>query len=106
MFVCLPLTPVEKDESVSRSYLSELQNIRLRLGEAEQRLTRGIQTPPPSRLSSDSFDNSVQIAEQEVRAALHPHLLVARRNASPFKIELLLTQITGIMCFTKGFNAL
>ncbi|GLD59413.1 microtubule-actin cross-linking factor 1 [Lates japonicus] len=56
---------VEKDESVSRSYLSELQNITLRLNEAEQRLMRAIQTPPPSRLSGESADNTVQIAEQE-----------------------------------------
>ncbi|XP_071223581.1 microtubule-actin cross-linking factor 1-like isoform X13 [Salvelinus alpinus] len=56
---------VEKDESVSRSYLSELQNIKLRLEEAEQRLMRGIQTPPPSNRSGDSVDNTVQIAEQE-----------------------------------------
>ncbi|XP_038827418.1 microtubule-actin cross-linking factor 1-like [Salvelinus namaycush] len=56
---------VEKDESVSRSYLSELQNIKLRLEEAEQKLMRGIQTPPPSNLSGNSVDNTVQIAEQE-----------------------------------------
>ncbi|XP_069372125.1 microtubule-actin cross-linking factor 1, isoforms 1/2/3/4/5 isoform X7 [Paralichthys olivaceus] len=56
---------VEKDETVSRSYLSELQNITLRLNEAEQRLMRGIQTPPPSRRSGDTADNTVQIAEQE-----------------------------------------
>lgn len=56
---------VEKDESVSRSYLSELQNITLRLNEAEQRLLRGIETPPPSRLSGDSTDITVQITEQE-----------------------------------------
>ncbi|XP_078031602.1 microtubule-actin cross-linking factor 1 isoform X21 [Epinephelus lanceolatus] len=56
---------VEKDESVSRSYLSELQNITLQLKEAEQRLMRAIETPPPSRLSGDSADYTVQIAEQE-----------------------------------------
>uniref|UniRef100_A0A3B4XZI9 Microtubule actin crosslinking factor 1 n=1 Tax=Seriola lalandi dorsalis TaxID=1841481 RepID=A0A3B4XZI9_SERLL len=61
----LNMETVEKDESVSRSYLSELQNISLRLNEAEQRLMRGIQTPPPSRLSADISDNTVQIAEQE-----------------------------------------
>ncbi|XP_071357168.1 microtubule-actin cross-linking factor 1 isoform X17 [Trachinotus anak] len=61
----LNMETVEKDESVSRSYLSELQNITLHLNEAEQRLMRGIQTPPPSRLSGDSTDNTVQIAEQE-----------------------------------------
>ncbi|XP_060948240.1 microtubule-actin cross-linking factor 1 isoform X2 [Limanda limanda] len=61
----LNMETVEKDESVSRSYLSELQDISLRLKEAEQRLMRGIQTPPPSRLSGDTADNTVQIAEQE-----------------------------------------
>ncbi|KAM7373560.1 hypothetical protein PAMP_008402 [Pampus punctatissimus] len=61
----LNMETVEKDESVSRSYLSELQNITLRLNEAEKRLTTGIQTPPPSLLSGDSLDSMVQIAEQE-----------------------------------------
>uniref|UniRef100_A0A3B4ZGD2 SH3 domain-containing protein n=1 Tax=Stegastes partitus TaxID=144197 RepID=A0A3B4ZGD2_9TELE len=61
----LNMETVEKDESVSRSYLSELQNVTLRLNEAEQRLMRGIETPPPSRLSGDSTDNAVRIAEQE-----------------------------------------
>ncbi|XP_054619826.1 microtubule-actin cross-linking factor 1, isoforms 1/2/3/4 isoform X6 [Dunckerocampus dactyliophorus] len=56
----------EKDESVSRSHLSELQNVTLRLNEAEQRLMNSIQTPPPSRLSGDSGDNAVGIAEHEV----------------------------------------
>uniref|UniRef100_A0A3Q1GNV6 SH3 domain-containing protein n=1 Tax=Acanthochromis polyacanthus TaxID=80966 RepID=A0A3Q1GNV6_9TELE len=61
----LNMETVEKDESVSRSYLSELQNVTLRLKEAEQRLMRAIETPPPSRLSGDNADNTVQIAEQE-----------------------------------------
>ncbi|KAM3858524.1 microtubule-actin cross-linking factor 1, isoforms 1/2/3/4/5 [Diretmus argenteus] len=61
----LNMETVEKDESVSRSYLSELQNIRLRLDDAEQRLMRGIQTPPLSRRSGDSVDNTAQITEQE-----------------------------------------
>ncbi|KAK6323662.1 hypothetical protein J4Q44_G00060010 [Coregonus suidteri] len=56
---------VEKDESVSRSYLSELQNIQLRLEEAEQKLMRGIQTLPPGNLSGNRVDNTVQIAEHE-----------------------------------------
>ncbi|XP_077362461.1 microtubule-actin cross-linking factor 1 isoform X5 [Festucalex cinctus] len=53
----------EKDESVSRSYMSELQNVTLRLNEAEQRLIGAIQTP--SRLVDDSADNATRIAEQE-----------------------------------------
>ncbi|XP_068188918.1 microtubule-actin cross-linking factor 1 isoform X15 [Antennarius striatus] len=56
---------LEKDESVSRSYLSELQNITLRLNEAEQRLIKAIEMPRSSRLSDDSTDNTVKIAEQE-----------------------------------------
>ncbi|KAM4725474.1 microtubule-actin cross-linking factor 1 isoform 3-T3 [Anableps anableps] len=56
---------VEKDESVSRSYLSELRDVTLRLDEAERRLMRSIETPPPSRLSGTSFDNTLQITEQE-----------------------------------------
>ncbi|XP_062386258.1 microtubule-actin cross-linking factor 1 isoform X4 [Sardina pilchardus] len=56
---------VEKDESISRSYLSELQSIKSHLEEAEQRLMRGMQSPPPSNLSGDVADNTVQIAEQE-----------------------------------------
>ncbi|XP_054601382.1 microtubule-actin cross-linking factor 1 isoform X5 [Nothobranchius furzeri] len=54
----------EKDESVSRSYLSELQDVALRLNEAEQRLTRRIETPPPSQ-ASGGVDLTLQIAEQE-----------------------------------------
>lgn len=69
-FSYFSLPSVEKDESVSRSYLSELQNITLRLNETEQRLMRRIQTPPPSRLSGDSTDNTIQIAEQEVSLSL------------------------------------
>ncbi|KAM3595755.1 uncharacterized protein V6R79_002337 [Siganus canaliculatus] len=56
---------VEKDESVSRSYLSELQNISLRLKETEQRLVKAIETPASSRLSGDSVNTTVQISEQE-----------------------------------------
>uniref|UniRef100_A0A674BSA2 Microtubule actin crosslinking factor 1 n=1 Tax=Salmo trutta TaxID=8032 RepID=A0A674BSA2_SALTR len=78
---------VEKDESVSRSYLSELQNIKLRLEEAEQKLMRGIQTLPPSNLSGNSVDNTVQIAEQEVSKVPQRHLLgeVSRRCVSFFE---------------------
>ncbi|KAJ0055113.1 hypothetical protein NL108_009860, partial [Boleophthalmus pectinirostris] len=61
----LNMETVEKDESVSRSYLSELQDITLRLNEAEQRLMRSIQTPLPSLLSTDPSENTVQITEQE-----------------------------------------
>ncbi|XP_047461915.1 microtubule-actin cross-linking factor 1 isoform X24 [Mugil cephalus] len=61
----LNMETAEKDESVSRSYLSELQNITLHLKEAENRLMRAIETPPPSRLSGDSSNTAVQIAEQE-----------------------------------------
>ncbi|XP_032435994.1 microtubule-actin cross-linking factor 1 isoform X17 [Xiphophorus hellerii] len=61
----LHMETVEKDESVSQSYLSELQDVTLRLDEAERRLMRAIETPPPSRLSSAGFDNTLQIAEQE-----------------------------------------
>ncbi|XP_036070195.1 microtubule-actin cross-linking factor 1 isoform X6 [Oryzias melastigma] len=56
---------VEKDESVSRSYLSELQDINLRLNETERRLMRGIEPLPSSRLSGNISDKIIQIAEQE-----------------------------------------
>lgn len=71
----LSLSPVEKDESVSRSYLSELQNISLHLDESEQRLIRAIQTPPPSRLLGDGVDDTPQIAEQEVSLRPRPRFL-------------------------------
>ncbi|KAM9384120.1 microtubule-actin cross-linking factor 1, isoforms 1/2/3/4 [Pholidichthys leucotaenia] len=61
----LNMETVEKDESVSRSYLSEVQNITLRLSEAEQRLMNGIETPPPGCLSGDTGDYAIQIGEQE-----------------------------------------
>ncbi|XP_036001665.1 microtubule-actin cross-linking factor 1 isoform X5 [Fundulus heteroclitus] len=58
---------VEKDESVSRSFLSELQDVGLRLNEAERRLTSAIETPPPGLMSgaAGGLDNTLQIAEQE-----------------------------------------
>ncbi|RVE66770.1 hypothetical protein OJAV_G00110690 [Oryzias javanicus] len=56
---------VEKDESVSRSYLSELQDVNLRLNETEHRLMRGIEPLPSSRLSGNISDKIIQIAEQE-----------------------------------------
>ncbi|XP_057684745.1 microtubule-actin cross-linking factor 1 isoform X13 [Corythoichthys intestinalis] len=59
----LNMESAEKDESESRSYLSELQNVSLRLNEAEKRLIGAIQTP--ARLSDDSTDNALRIAEQE-----------------------------------------
>lgn len=59
----ISVSAAEKDESVSRAYMSELQGITLRLKEAEQRLMRAIETPPPR---GDSTDITVRIAEQEV----------------------------------------
>ncbi|KAL2080392.1 hypothetical protein ACEWY4_024185 [Coilia grayii] len=56
---------VEKDESTSRSYLSELQSIKSHLEEAEHRLMRGMQTPPSSSPGGDVVDNTVRIAEHE-----------------------------------------
>ncbi|MBN3307540.1 MACF1 factor, partial [Amia calva] len=58
---------VEKDESLLRSYLSELQNIKLHLEEAEQRLSRRIQAPPPSIATETEpgKDSVIRIAEQE-----------------------------------------
>lgn len=57
---------MEKDESVSRAYLSELQNITLCLKEVEQRMMTAIETPPPSRLSADGANVTVQIETQNV----------------------------------------
>lgn len=51
---------------MSRAYLSELQNITLRLKEVEQRLMTAIETPPPSRLSADGANVTVQIEAQNV----------------------------------------
>lgn len=98
----LNMETVEKDESVSRSYLSELQDITLRLNDAEHRLMRGIQTPPPSRLSlGDGADNTVQIAEQEklqseldaVRSSLGD---VSRRCVSFFEEKPASSSVPGL----------
>ncbi|XP_051948301.1 microtubule-actin cross-linking factor 1-like [Xyrauchen texanus] len=59
------LETVEKDKSVSLAYLSELQNIKSNLEDAESRLMRGIQSPHPSTLSGHVIDNVVHIEEQE-----------------------------------------
>ncbi|XP_068124927.1 microtubule-actin cross-linking factor 1 isoform X16 [Hyperolius riggenbachi] len=54
----------DKDESLAKSYLSELQNIRLHLDDLEQRLVKKLQTS----LGSDPdavHESAVQISEQE-----------------------------------------
>ncbi|NXT43937.1 MACF1 factor, partial [Pelecanoides urinatrix] len=56
----------DKDETVARTYLSELKNIRLRLEECEQRLVSRIQSPSSARADGDSIqENTIRIAEQE-----------------------------------------
>ncbi|XP_074832544.1 microtubule-actin cross-linking factor 1 isoform X4 [Carettochelys insculpta] len=56
----------DKDESVARTYLSELKNIRLSLEECEQRLVGRIQTPTSTRTDSDTIqENALCVAEQE-----------------------------------------
>ncbi|KAI5091811.1 microtubule-actin cross-linking factor 1 isoform X12, partial [Silurus meridionalis] len=61
----ISMETVEKDESVSRSYLSELQSIKAHLQEAEQKLMTGMQASPPSGVSGDGAGAAVHIAEQE-----------------------------------------
>uniref|UniRef100_A0A3B4DMX6 Microtubule actin crosslinking factor 1 n=1 Tax=Pygocentrus nattereri TaxID=42514 RepID=A0A3B4DMX6_PYGNA len=61
----ISMETVEKDESISRSYLSELQSIKSHLQEAEQRLMKGLQASPPSGLSGGGADTAIHIAEQE-----------------------------------------
>lgn len=65
-FIISSIVSVEKDESVSRAYLSELQNITLNLKDTEQRLMTAIETPPPTRLSADGADVTRQIEAQKV----------------------------------------
>ncbi|XP_014113966.1 PREDICTED: microtubule-actin cross-linking factor 1 isoform X12 [Pseudopodoces humilis] len=56
----------DKDESVARTFLSELKNIRLRLEEREQRLLSRIQSPSSARADGDSVqENAIRTAEQE-----------------------------------------
>ncbi|XP_009330479.1 PREDICTED: microtubule-actin cross-linking factor 1 [Pygoscelis adeliae] len=56
----------DKDETVARTYLSELKNIRLRLEEREQRLVSRIQSPSSARADGDTIqENTIRIAEQE-----------------------------------------
>uniref|UniRef100_A0A8C3RII8 Microtubule actin crosslinking factor 1 n=1 Tax=Cyanoderma ruficeps TaxID=181631 RepID=A0A8C3RII8_9PASS len=56
----------DKDETVARTYLSELKNIRLRLEECEHRLVSRIQTPGSARADGDTIqENAIRIAEQE-----------------------------------------
>lgn len=67
--VCLWLAE-DKDETVARTYLSELRNIRLRLEECEQRLVSRIQAPSSARADGDTIqENALRIAEQEVSPA-------------------------------------
>ncbi|NXT91882.1 MACF1 factor, partial [Anhinga rufa] len=56
----------DKDETIARTYLSELKNIRLRLEECEQRLVSQIQAPSSARADGDTIqENTIRIAEQE-----------------------------------------
>ncbi|NWU48846.1 MACF1 factor, partial [Dromas ardeola] len=56
----------DKDETVARTYLSELKNIRLRLEECEQRLVSRIQSPSSARADGDTIqENTIRMAEQE-----------------------------------------
>ncbi|NXM74886.1 MACF1 factor, partial [Serilophus lunatus] len=56
----------DKDETVARTYLSELKNIRLRLEEFEQRLVSRIQSLSSARADGDTIqENTIRIAEQE-----------------------------------------
>uniref|UniRef100_A0A8C3NES6 Uncharacterized protein n=1 Tax=Geospiza parvula TaxID=87175 RepID=A0A8C3NES6_GEOPR len=56
----------DKDETVARTYLCELKNIRLQLEECEQRLLSRIQAPSSARADGDTIqENTLRIAEQE-----------------------------------------
>ncbi|KAM6115785.1 microtubule-actin cross-linking factor 1 isoform 2-T2 [Phoenicopterus ruber ruber] len=56
----------DKDETIARTYLSELKNIRLRLEECEQRLVSRIQSPSSARADGDTIqENTIRVAEQE-----------------------------------------
>ncbi|XP_066494280.1 microtubule-actin cross-linking factor 1 isoform X1 [Tiliqua scincoides] len=56
----------DKDETVSRTYLSELKNMRLHLEECEQRLVGTLRTPSSTRTDRDALqENTFRIAEQE-----------------------------------------
>ncbi|NXB34294.1 MACF1 factor, partial [Eulacestoma nigropectus] len=56
----------DKDETVARTYLSELKNIRLRLEECERRLVSRVQAPSGARADGDTIqENAIRIAEQE-----------------------------------------
>ncbi|XP_044275357.1 microtubule-actin cross-linking factor 1 isoform X4 [Varanus komodoensis] len=56
----------DKDETASRTYLSELKNIRLHLEECEQRLVGTIRTASSTRTDGDALqENTFRIAEQE-----------------------------------------
>ncbi|NXH43145.1 MACF1 factor, partial [Dicaeum eximium] len=56
----------DKDETVARTYLSELKNIRLRLEECEHRLVSHVQSPSSARADGDTIqENAIRIAEQE-----------------------------------------
>ncbi|XP_014741093.1 PREDICTED: microtubule-actin cross-linking factor 1 isoform X3 [Sturnus vulgaris] len=56
----------DKDETVARTFLSELKNIRLRLEECEHRVVSRVQSPSSARADGDTIqENAIRIAEQE-----------------------------------------
>uniref|UniRef100_A0A8C8SX39 Microtubule actin crosslinking factor 1 n=1 Tax=Pelusios castaneus TaxID=367368 RepID=A0A8C8SX39_9SAUR len=64
--VCVCVLTEDKDETVARTYLSELKNISLRLAEFEQRLVGRIQSSSGTRTDGDTIqENTFRIAEQE-----------------------------------------
>ncbi|MCJ8746251.1 hypothetical protein PDJAM_G00139640 [Pangasius djambal] len=84
----ISMETVEKDESVSRSYLSELQSIKSHLQEAEQKLMIGMQTPPPSGVSGEGAGAAVHIAEQEEKpSSSSVPVLRSELNLAVEKIE-------------------
>lgn len=81
LILLLFFSSVEKDESVLRSYLSELQSIKSHLQEAEQKLMIGMQMPPPSGVSGEGVGTAVHIAEHEVCKNRFNSCIFWRRNS-------------------------
>lgn len=73
--LCTPFAE-DKDESVAKTYLSELQNIRLHLEDCEQRLVKRLQIALGSDLDA-VHESTVQISEQEVGTTLTNKIVLA-----------------------------
>ncbi|ETE68158.1 Microtubule-actin cross-linking factor 1, partial [Ophiophagus hannah] len=88
----------DKDETASRTYLSELKNIRLHLEECEQRLVGTIRTPSSTRTNGDALqENTFRMAEQELHFPFFP-------SGRLKMVDVIIQNTQGAESLVKGYE--